>query len=91
MSDPRYRTARWRKARAAVIRRDGAVCSVLGCTTDMTDYRAVAVDHVVEVKDGGAFWDLNNLQVLCTYHNRQKGTVAQARREQSIEPRSPNA
>ena len=90
MTDPRYRTARWRQLRAAVIRRDGPRCSVPSCTTDMTEYRAVAVDHITEVKDGGDFWNPDNLQVLCTYHNRQKGTVAAANRERAIDPQSPN-
>lgn len=50
-----------------------------------------AVDHIVEVKDGGDFWDPTNLQVLCTYHNREKGKIAWAKRELQGERVSPNA
>jgi hypothetical protein len=34
--------------------------------------RMVYVDHIIEVKDGGAFWDAFNLQVLCRYHHYSK-------------------
>ena len=90
MSDPRYRSGRWKKLRRQVILRDGPVCAIVGCESDMSSYRMVAVDHIIEVKDGGEFWDPTNLQVLCTYHNREKGKRAWALRTPLEEPMSPN-
>ena len=89
MTDPRYKTARWKQLRRQVILRDGPVCAIVGCESDMSEYRMVAVDHVIEVKDGGEFWNPDNLQVMCTYHNRLKGQGAMARRSLN-EPMSPN-
>jgi 5-methylcytosine-specific restriction endonuclease McrA len=89
MADPRYRTARWRRLREHVIRRDGRTCSIPGCQTTMTAKRMTHVDHRVEVSDGGSFWDLNNLHILCKPHHDAKTlTVAADRNHQ---PCSPNA
>lgn len=30
------------------------------------------VDHIIEVKDGGAFWDADNLRVVCKFHHYSK-------------------
>jgi 5-methylcytosine-specific restriction endonuclease McrA len=55
----------------------------------MTAKRMTHVDHRVEVSDGGSFWDLNNLHILCKPHHDAKTlTVAADRNHQ---PRSPNA
>ncbi len=70
--DRRYSSARWLRLRAQVIRRDGRRCSVSGCTSNMSEPSMMQVDHVVEVKDGGAFWDPNNLRLVCRYHHFSK-------------------
>lgn len=88
MSDPRYRLARWRRLREQVIRRDGVRCSTPGCTTDMRGKYKIHVDHIVEVRDGGPFWDPTNLHVLCKPHHRSKTILTAAIRS---EPVSPNA
>ena len=88
MTDPRYGTKRWRRLADSVIRRDGRVCALPGCTTDMTLPGMVCVDHIIDKSDGGPFWDPANLQVLCRPHNMAKGLEASAGR--SKEPRSPN-
>jgi len=33
------------------------------------------VDHIVEVRDGGAFWDLNNVRLVCRYHHFEKSVA----------------
>lgn len=87
-TDPRYRTARWRTLRAYIIRRDGRRCSHRGCTTDMTLPRETHVDHIIEVKAGGSFWDPTNLHVLCRRHHTAKTLSFAAERD---ERQSPNA
>jgi hypothetical protein len=51
----------------ALIKRDGYRCAVQGCqeTEDLT------VDHIVPIARGGTD-DLDNLQILCRFHNSQK-------------------
>lgn len=70
--DRRYGTARWRRLREQVIERDGRVCAGPDCTSDMSAPRMTQVDHIVEVKDGGDFWDPDNLRVVCRYHHYSK-------------------
>ena len=89
MSDPRYRTARWRKARDYAIRRDGRRCVISGCRVDMRAKGMTQVDHIIEEQDGGNFWDPTNHQVICFPHHRAKTAEAQAAR--AAVPVSPNA
>lgn len=76
--DRRYSTARWRRLRQKVIARDGRICSVPDCRSDMTLKGMVHIDHIVEVRDGGAFWSPDNCRVVCRYHHFEKsvGTIA---------------
>lgn len=78
--DPRYKSARWLRLRAAILRRDHHRCSIPGCTTDMTLPREAHVDHIHEVKDGGDFWDPSNLRVLCRRHHAAKTLSVAAER-----------
>lgn len=95
MRDPRYRTKRWRVLRGRVLDRWGYRCAVPGCTSDTTRPRSLDVDHIVELKDGGDFWDPTNLQPLCRSHHSKKTRDQQIRRlaavAQFTEPSSPNA
>ena len=87
-ADPRYNTQRWKNLRARVVAMYGRQCAVSGCSSDMTKPRMTHVDHIVEIQDGGAFWDINNLRVVCYPHHSSKSLDVAARRR---EPRSPNA
>jgi len=41
---------------------------------------ARVVDHIVRVRDGGEFWDLNNLQTMCdACHNAKSGREGNVR------------
>lgn len=86
--DSRYKSARWRRLRESVIRRDGRRCSVPGCAADMALPRMTHVDHIIEVGDGGDFWDPSNLRVLCRTHHAAKTLMVMASRG---ERPSPNA
>ncbi len=81
--DRRYGTARWRRLREQVIRRDGGRCSVAGCTADMSEPRMTHIDHVVEVRDGGDFWAPRNLRTVCRFHHLEKSVATIAARATS--------
>ena len=92
MTDRRYKTPRWRYTRSQVIRRDGPICAIPDCTTDMIRPRMICNDHIIAAEpdwtDEEFYW-MGNLQVLCWHHNISKGHAARASR--SVEPVSPNA
>lgn len=52
----------------ALIERDGYQCRERGCSCT----ESLTVDHVVPLSKGGSD-DLSNLQLLCQFHNSQKG------------------
>jgi 5-methylcytosine-specific restriction protein A len=64
-SDGPYNTSSWRKLRYQVIQA-GPVCA--------TCRRApsIVADHIQPVRLGGEFWDINNLQGLCTRCHNSK-------------------
>ena len=62
--DKRYWSTLWRKLRKAWLKQS-PVCVACGWTANV-------VDHIRPVSQGGAFYDRNNLQSLCTScHNRK--------------------
>ena len=69
--DPFYCGRRWRKVRKMVLAKQ-PLCVL--CLEDDRTNTADLVDHVIPIKDGGAAYDLANLQALChTHHNRKHG------------------
>ncbi|MGD9608964.1 MAG: HNH endonuclease [Desulfovibrionaceae bacterium] len=67
--DPRYRTSRWQRLRAAVLRRD-PLCAY--CAARGRAEAATTVDHIVPVARGGAFWSQDNLAPACAACNYSK-------------------
>src|SRR5215470_3184794 len=95
--DPLYATPEFRAWRAKVVARAGGRCEVVThgyrCTKAQPIHRLFA-DHVIEVKDGGAPFDVANGQCLCGPHHLMK--TAQARRNREtrrgvVEPRRRHA
>lgn len=78
-TDRRYHTARWRRVREQVLRRDGHRCRIVpGC-----DLPGNVADHINPVYPGmpdAEFYDPRNLQAACWPHNRGKAFEAAARR-----------
>lgn len=72
-----YTTSAWRSARRRVLERDGWRCQVKlpGCLG-----RANAADHIIERFEGGADFDLENLQATCKPCNSKKHMDVLARR-----------
>jgi 5-methylcytosine-specific restriction protein A len=54
-----YSSAEWKAVRAKVLERDEYRCVKCGCREGK-----LTVDHIVERKDGGADYDMENLQTL---------------------------
>jgi 5-methylcytosine-specific restriction endonuclease McrA len=59
----------WPSIRNAILRRDHRKCVKCGNS-------AWEVDHIVELADGGSFWDPANLQTLCEDHHKKKTSAS---------------
>ena len=68
---------RWARARAAALKRDGFRCVQCG----RFGGRGLEVDHVTPISEGGAPFDLANLQSLCGWPCHADKT----RRERGVE------
>jgi 5-methylcytosine-specific restriction enzyme A len=74
-ADQFYSSPEWIALRDRVRREAGGRCQVPGC-----DKRGVYVDHIVEIRDGGARLDPANLQLLCAPHHTAKTAAERAKR-----------
>jgi 5-methylcytosine-specific restriction enzyme A len=78
LSDPFYGSAAWIRARDLARRRLPPVCARCG-----GDDRRLWVDHIVELRDGGAPFDQENLELLCaSCHTRKSGEVRAVRKRE---------
>ena len=82
-ADSVYHTSEFKQWRAAVIERAGGQCEAMvdgrRCKRAAPRHRMFA-DHKVELKDGGAPFDLDNGQCLCGSHHSAKTASARAAR-----------
>ncbi len=70
-----YKTKAWKLARKQALYRDEGWCVIC------KEVPAVLVDHIKEVKDGGALYALDNLQSLCAKcHAKKTKEVAKLRK-----------
>jgi hypothetical protein len=77
VADPFYATPEYREWREAVIGRALGVCETPGCGRRE---RRMFADHVAEVRDGGAKYDVGNGACLCgSCHTRKTASVRAAR------------
>ena len=77
VADPFYSSPEWIELRNRVRREAGGRCQVPGCGRAE---RRMFVDHIVELKDGGAPLDRRNAQLLCVSHHAAKTAAERARR-----------
>jgi 5-methylcytosine-specific restriction protein A len=82
--DPVYNTPEFQAWRAQVVARAGGQCEAVDqhghrCSKARPEYRVYA-DHIVEIRDGGHPFDLNNGRCLCASHHELKTIAARARR-----------
>jgi hypothetical protein len=84
--DPVYNTPEFAHWRTAVLARAGYQCEAIDhgqrCLKARPEHRLTA-DHIIELRDGGALFDLNNGQCLCDAHHQRKTMAMRARRLQS--------
>lgn len=74
-AEPFYSSADWIKLRDQVRRESRGMCQVPGCTS-----RGRIVDHIVEIKDGGAKLDRSNTMLCCDHHHSLKTAAERAKR-----------
>jgi 5-methylcytosine-specific restriction enzyme A len=78
-----YDTPQFRAWRAQVVARAGGRCEAEDngrrCNKAQPAHRMYS-DHIVELRDGGHPFDLNNGQCLCAVHHEKKTFVARQRR-----------
>jgi len=77
VAEPFYSSAAWIELRNRVRREAGGRCQVQGCGRAE---RRMYVDHIVELKDGGAPLDRSNVWLLCASHHTAKTASERARR-----------
>ena len=75
VAEPFYSSAEWIALRDQVRREAKWMCQAPGCTR-----RGHIVDHIVEIKDGGAPLDRGNLRNLCSPHHGEKTARERAKR-----------
>jgi hypothetical protein len=83
VKDVLYTTPQYRAWRAQVVARASGRCEAVDhghrCTKTMPEHRMYS-DHIVELKDGGSVFDINNGQCLCASHHQLKTVAARTRR-----------
>lgn len=84
-ADPFYLTPQYRAWREDIISRAGRRCEEIDPRTGQRCMKAepqhrMFADHVIEVTDGGAPFDLANGRCLCGSHHTQKTARARAER-----------
>lgn len=75
--EPIYKSAQYQAWRAAVIARASGRCQRPGCGRAE---RRMFADHIVELRDGGAPFDVGNGQCLCGSCHTAKTVAARAAR-----------
>lgn len=72
-----YHLARWKRLRArkAALNPICEHCESNGIAKPLQE-----VDHVIEIEDGGAVWDIGNLQSLCRRHHKIKTDLCKIER-----------
>lgn len=72
-----YRTTRWAKLRASILKRDLYTCRMCGRVGQSRD---MVADHIIPHRGSEAlFWDAGNIQILCHQPCHSKHKQAQER------------
>ena len=77
VADRFYTLPAWIALRDRVRREAGGRCQAPGCGRAE---RRMFVDHIVELKDGGAPLDRSNARLMCRAHHNQKTIAERAKR-----------
>jgi 5-methylcytosine-specific restriction enzyme A len=79
VADRFYSSPEWIALRDRVRREANGLCQVLGC-----DRRGYIVDHIVEIRDGGAKLDRRNVMLTCQSHHVEKTARERAKRMRQL-------
>ena len=72
-----YHSARWKRVRQHILKRDGGVCCKCGAVN-----KVMIIDHIKEIKDAPELtWDYDNLECLCIPCHNSKTVIARKQRE----------
>lgn len=75
-----YQGKRWKAVRQLVLSRDEFCC--VECMKNGFVVAASVVDHILPINEGGAIYEMSNLQSLCsTCHNSKSGGEAHKKKE----------
>ena len=74
-AEPFYYSAEWIKVRDEERAAAKGICRRPGCGK-----RGFIVDHIVEIRDGGAKLDPRNVELLCSSHHGLKTAEARVKR-----------
>ena len=77
VADRFYTAPAWIALRDRVRREAGGRCQASGCGRAE---RRMFVDHIVELKDGGAPLDRSNSRLMCRSHHNQNTAAERAKR-----------
>jgi 5-methylcytosine-specific restriction endonuclease McrA len=77
------KSAAWQSVRKRVLARDGWTCQ--GCGRRQGEVARMVVDHKVPPERGGAPYDEDNLQVLCSGCNYSKGQYTDAEWREAVD------
>lgn len=75
IAEPFYMSKEWIALRDQVRHEARGMCQMPGCTR-----RGYIVDHIVEIKDGGARLDRSNAMLTCPPCHQKKTAVERAKR-----------
>jgi 5-methylcytosine-specific restriction endonuclease McrA len=75
VADAELLTRDWKSMRLKVKERANGRCQAKGCTKP-----GFYADHIIERRDGGAVFDMANLQWLCPSHHQVKTNAERAKR-----------
>ena len=71
-TDPRFKTQQWKRLRQWMINRNNGTCDACGKLMVSTE---IQVDHITPVVQGGGFYEVDNLRVICAACNASKATA----------------
>ncbi len=81
---PIYQTSEYERWRAAVIARAGGRCQDRKCKDPLRTGIRLFADHIVELKDGGAPFDVSNGLARCGSCHSRKTAIERVHRQRRL-------
>lgn len=81
VADPFYSSPEWRALLDAIIKLRGRICQDPRCRRPMGPWRRIYGDHIIELRDGGARLDPDNVLLRCASCHTRKTAEERAKRQ----------